>query len=414
MKRSGSIFLTLTVVMGLCGILPILAIEDSPSSLAFFNIFGKQQKEDWKTVDEMRGLVDDRLYEVMECYAAMRTNESVVTQRLGPFFSYQVKLRTEPVFMIKNNTVYVRDRTTAEAGRLITWGYRLGLLRYPGGMSYPLPFEARCLMKVNETHYKLSVAFYEQVYLKKMVVLSAVTPKDYEYPRDYLAGGWFKREEHKCRLLRMEFGGEKPPIDNPPIPCHYMDYQWDRPNPLTVGFAREFERLLDEEKLPKNVAITIATKFANVLMDYLSKKPDKSGKRILTLYDPVTKSVSKLELPEMTTIYYPEDVDWRSMLEGYGWCGSFARIVQYILRDLGLDVYYIGINITGAHAVLGVNEKDIIGAKGIDGVTVVVVQRDDGLVVRIRVLEVSDVDRPHSIFYLNETKHMAFVQYNSV
>jgi hypothetical protein len=61
-----------------------------------------------------------------------------------------------------------------------------------------------------------------------------------------------------------------------------------------------------------------------------------------------------------------------------------------------------------------VNERDIIGAKGIDGVTVVVVQRDDGLVVRIRVLEVSDVDRPHSIFYLDETKYMSFSQYNPV
>jgi len=412
MKRSGSVFLTLAVVVGLCGILPILAIEDCPSSLAFFNIFGKQQKEDWKTADEMRGLVDDRLYEVMQCYAAMKTNESVITQRLGPFFSYQVKLRTEPVFMVKNNTVYVRDRTTAEAGKFITWGYRLGLLRYPGGMSYPIPFEARCLMKVNETHYKLSVAFYEEVYLKKMVVLSAVTPKDYEYPKDYLARDWFKREEHTCRLLRMEFGGEKPPIDNPPIPCHYMDYQWDRPNPLTAGFAREFERLLEEEKLPKNAAITIATKFANVLMDYWRKSPERDNPK-MTLYDPVTRSVSKLELPEKT-IYYPEDVDWRSMLFGYGWCASFVGVVQYILRYLGLDVYDTSIDLIGAHAVLGVNEKDITGAKGIDGVTVVVVQRDDGLVVRIRVLEVSDVDRPHSIFYLDETKYMAFTQYNPV
>jgi hypothetical protein len=59
MKRSGSVFLTLTVVMGLCGILPILATEDGPGSLAFFNIFWKPQKEDWKTADEMKGLVDD-------------------------------------------------------------------------------------------------------------------------------------------------------------------------------------------------------------------------------------------------------------------------------------------------------------------------------------------------------------------
>ena len=412
MKRSGSVFLTLTVVMGLCGVLPILGIEDSFGTLAFFNIFGKQQKEDWKTADEMKGLVDDKLYEVMQCYAAMRTNESVVTQQLGPFHSYQVKLRTEPVFMIKNNTVYVRDRTAAEAGKLITWGYRLGLLRYPGGMSYPIPFEARCLMKVNETHYKLSVAFYEQVYLKKMVVLSAVTPKDYEYPKDYRARDWFKREEHGCRLLRMEFGGEKPPIDNPPIPCHYMDYQWDRPNPLTVGFAREFERLLEEEKLPKNAAITIATKFANVLMDYWRESPERDNPK-MTLYDPATKSVNKLELPEKT-IYDPEDANWYNMLAGYGWCGSFVRVVQYILRYLGLDVYDTSIDIIGAHAILGVNEKDVIGAKGIDGVTVVVVQRDDGLVVRIRVLEVSDVDRPHSIFYLDETKYMSFSQYNPV
>jgi hypothetical protein len=58
----------------------------------------------------------------------------VITQQLGPFYSYQVKLRTEPVFSLKNNTVYVRDRTTAEAGKLIILGYRLGLLRYLGGM----------------------------------------------------------------------------------------------------------------------------------------------------------------------------------------------------------------------------------------------------------------------------------------
>ena len=88
--------------------------------------------------------------------------------------------------------------------------------------------------------------------------------------------------------------------------------------------------------------------------------------------------------------------------------------MQYILRYLGLDVYTTSIDITGAHGVLGVNEKDVIGAKGIDSVTVVVVQRVDGLVVRIRVLEVSDVDRPHGIFYLDKTKYMSFSQYNPV
>ena len=191
-----------------------------------------------------------------------------------------------------------------------------------------------------------------------------------------------------------------------------MNYYWDRPNPLTAGFAREFERLLEEEKLPKNAAITIATKFANVLMDYWSESPERDNPR-MALYDPVTRSVSKQKLPEKT-IYYPEDAIWYNMLAGYGWCSSFVGVVQYILRYLGLDVYYTGIDISGAHAVLGVNEKDIIGAKGIDGVTVVVVQRDDGLVVRIRVLDVSDVDKPHSIFSLDRTKYMSFSQYNPV
>jgi hypothetical protein len=411
MKRSGSIFLTLTVVMGLCGVLPILAIEDNFGTLAFFNIFGKQQKEDWKTADEMKGLVDDRLYEVMQCYAAMRTNESVITQRLGPFFSYQVKLRTEPVFSLKNNTVYVRDRTTAEAGRLITWGYRLGLLQYPGGMSYPLPFEARCLIKINETHYRLTAVFYEDTYLMKTVVMSAETPKDYKYPRDYLTQGWFRKEEHSCRILSLKHANGTVE-ENPRIPCLWMNYYWDRFNPLAMGFAVEMEKLIQKEGLPKNAAIPIATKLTATLVKY----PKGNNTARPVLFDPATKSFTTAPDPlKPGEIVYNEDAFWWNLLRGEGYCSAFVALNHVILRYLGLDVYDVGVDIIGAHAVLGVEDRDMQNVKGVRGSPVIVtVERDDGVSAKIHVLEVTEQSKPVYVKELYKTKHMDFIQYNPI
>jgi len=49
------------------------------------------------------------------------------------------------------------------------------------------------LIKINDTHYRLTAVFYEDTYLNKTVVMSAETPKDYRYPRDYLTQDWFRR-----------------------------------------------------------------------------------------------------------------------------------------------------------------------------------------------------------------------------
>uniref|UniRef100_A0A7C3UIP8 Uncharacterized protein n=1 Tax=Geoglobus ahangari TaxID=113653 RepID=A0A7C3UIP8_9EURY len=56
------------------------------------------------------------------------------------------------------------------------------------------------MVKVNETHYKLIVAFHENKYLKKTTVVSAVTPGDYRYKKDF-----YRMEEHGCRILSIKY-----------------------------------------------------------------------------------------------------------------------------------------------------------------------------------------------------------------
>jgi len=52
-------------------------------------------------------------------------------------------------------------------------------------------------------------------------------------------------------------------------------------------------------------------------------------------------------------------VSWESMMVGKGWCSVFVGIAAYILRHLGIDAYSVGVDIWGAHAVLGIHESDI-------------------------------------------------------
>jgi len=96
-----------------------------------------------------------------------------------------------------------------------------------------------------------------------------------------------------------------------------------------------------------------------------------------------------------------------------GYCSTFVGLNQVILRYLGLDVYDVGINITGAHAVLGIEDRDMQNVKGVRGSPVIVtVERDDGVVVRIHVLEASF--EPVYVVNLYKTKHIDFIQYNPV
>jgi hypothetical protein len=396
-----SLILALAILAGLGGILiGGETLDSKTSTLAFLNLFGKQ--EEWKTADEMKGLVDDETLKVMQCYAVRNTKE-VTENKTLLFTKVQLQKRIEPTFMLKDNTIYVKNRETILTGGLVGRLYSISLPW--SGASTANFFEARCLMKVNETHYRLSVVFYDPIYLKKTLVVSAETPKDYTHTYD-----GFKEEDHTCKLLRLDFGGKKPAVENPQIPCHHVNYYWIRPNPLTVGFEKEFEKLIDKEKLPKNAAIPIVTRFMDTLVDY--PVGNSSGK--ILVYDPATKSFSEIPKP-VRKVYYPEEIIWESMLVGRGYCGVYVSVIQLILRYLGLDVYDGGVNITGAHAVLGVSEKDIAGVKGLLGYpAVAVIQKDDGQVMRIHVLDVTDTDKPYYRWDLHETKYIVFSQYNPI
>jgi len=400
-KAYWSLIPALAVLAGLGGILiGGETLESKTSTLAFLNLFGKQ--EEWKTADEMKGLVDDETLKVMQCYAVRNTKE-VTENKTLLFTKVQLQKRIEPTFMLKDNTIYVKNRETVLTGGLVGRLYSINLLW--SGASTANFFEARCLMKVNETHYRLSVVFYDHIYLKKTLVVSAETPKDYTY-----TDNWFKEEDHTCKLLRLDFGGKKPAVENPQIPCHHVNYYWDRPDPLTVGFGKEFEKLIDKEKLPKNAAIPIVTRFMGTLVAY--PVGNSSGK--ILVYDPATKSFSEIPKP-VRKVYHPEEIIWESMLVGRGYCGVYVSVIQLILRYLGLDVYNGGVNITGAHAVLGVSEKDIAGVKGLLGYpAVAVIQKDDGQVMRIHVLDVTDTDTPYYRWDLHQTKYIAFSQYNPI
>jgi hypothetical protein len=62
-----------------------------------------------------------------------------------------------------------------------------------------------------------------------------------------------------------------------------------------------------------------------------------------------------------------------------------------------------------------VSEKDIAGVKGLLGYpAVAVIQKDDGQVMRIHVLDVTDTDKPYYRWDLHETKYIAFSQYNPI
>jgi hypothetical protein len=370
---------------------------------------GKQQKEDWKTADEMKGLVDDRLYEVMQCYAAMNTKEYTV-DRYYIFVKEQERRIIEPVFMMKDNVLYTKNRTVVLSKGITGFLYRIGFLKdYDTFSGTPRPFSARCLIKINETHYRLTAVFYEDTYLKKTVVMSAETPKDYRYPRDYLTQGWFRKEEHSCRILSLKHANGTVE-ENPRIPCLWMNYYWDRFNPLAMGFAVEMEKLIQKEGLPRNAAIPIATKLTATLVEY----PRGNNTARPVLFDPATKSFTIIPYPRKPgEIVYNEDALWWNLLRGEGYCSTFVGLNQVILRYLGLDVYDVGINITGAHAVLGVGDKDMQNVKGVGRNPVIVtVERDDGVVVRIHVLEASF--EPVYVMDLYKTKDIDFIQYNPV
>jgi len=79
-------------------------------------------------VDEMRGLVDDRLYEVMQCYAAMNTKEYTV-DRYYIFVKEQERRIIEPVFMMKDNVLYTKNRTVILSKGITGFLYRIGFLK---------------------------------------------------------------------------------------------------------------------------------------------------------------------------------------------------------------------------------------------------------------------------------------------
>jgi hypothetical protein len=312
--------------------------------------------------------------------------------------------------MMKDNVLYTKNRTVILSKGITSFLYRIGFLKdYDTFSGTPRPFSARCLIKINETHYRLTAVFYEDTYLKKTVVMSAETPKDYRYPRDYLTQGWFRKEEHSCRILSLKHANGTVE-ENPRIPCLWMNYYWDRFNPLAMGFAVEMEKLIQREGLPRNAAIPIATKLIGTLVRY----SEGNDTTLPVLFDPATKSFTTVPYPyKPKEIIYNQDALWWNLLRGRGYCSTFVGLNQIILRYLGLDVYHIGINITGAHAVLGIEDRDMQNVKGVRGSPVIVtVERDDGVVVRIHVLEASF--EPVYVVNLYKTKDLDFIQYNPV
>ena len=377
------------------GVLCIL----SPHAAAFFFSFKKPSLE-WKTVWEMDG-IDEDLRNLLICYAKQNTRETVGSRSLL-FYRVNIYEKVEPVFAMKDGVLYSAVKKTID----IRNGYMNSLFKTEGlsGTYAPLrPFEGRCVVG-NSTHYRIIVAFYEDQYLKKTVVLSADTPKNYRYSDEF-----FRKEEHSCRILGYEHGSSK--MENPDIPCDFFHYYWDRFNPLTTGFALGLKELMEREGLSKGAMVTVTLEFVNALLDYSDGKKDP-----VYYLDLEENTFKEIEYPwKPREVYHNEDVSWWNSLAGEAYCGTFASISTKILRYLGIDSYDIGLTMYGlrdaAHAMLGVSEKDIAGAK-IKGIPfVVTVQKDDGTVFRIHVIETIGGG-----YYGNwsRTHYFSFIQYNPV
>ena len=377
------------------GVLCIL----SPHAAAFFFSFKKPSLE-WKTVWEMDG-IDEDLRNLLICYAKQNTRETVGSRSLL-FYRVNIYEKVEPVFAMKDGVLYSAvKKTTDTRNRYTNLLFRSESII--GAHIWPRPFEGRCVVG-NSTHYRIIVAFYEEQYLKKTVVLSADTPKNYRYSNEF-----FRKEEHSCRVLSYEYGSSK--MENPDIPCDFFNYYWDRFNPLTTGFALRLKELMEREGLSKGAMVTVTLEFVNALLDYSDGKKDP-----VYYLDLEENTFKEIEYPwKPREVYHNEDVDWWNSLAGEAYCGTFASISTKILRYLGVDSYHVGLTQYGlrdaAHGVLGVGEEDIAGAK-INGIPfVVTVQKDDGTVVRIHVIETIGGG-----YYGNwsRTHYFSFIQHNPV
>lgn len=379
-------------------LIPVLLIAIACSTADAFLNSGNS----WKTAAELKGVVSEDLYELMECYTAK--NKRMDTETVARAF--KIPVIKEPVFKIEKGVVYTAEKVT----RLHP------VLKYLTPYRNTTILEGRCVVKVNDTHYRLIAAFYETVYLKKTVVMSAETPKDYSYsptPEEYF--NWFKRESQSCRILNVTyFNGTV--VENPGFHCAYMNTYWDKYNPLTMGFAQDLKELIEREKLPKNAAIPIVVELLDVLLDY--PMPGRNYPLSFTVFDPKTRSFVEV-LPDTT--YYSQDATWRGFLRGLGTCGFYSESSAIILGYLGLDVYDGTVDGSSTeyvpHGILAVNEKEMAGVKGVDGKPgIVTVRRDDGLTVKLHLLKVTDkrLPRYYTLYSEKDLTNYSFVQYNFV
>jgi len=388
------VFAALLISAPLVAMLSGGAQEYAAMSLFSWNPF----KSDWKTADELKGSIDENLYYLLSCYAKKNEKPEIVKTYGFGKFKYQLRMKNEIVFKIDKGKIYAAEKMLP-----LDWKPWYVFMRDFREIHGIREVEDRCIIDLNSTHYRVVIAFYDNYYLRKTVVMAADTPKDYVYSREH-----FKKQVYGCRVLNVMYKNGTV-RENPPSSCDGFFYYFDKHNPLYVGFAEEFRKLIEREKLPKNAAIPLSVKFANVLITY-STKYDLNNMRA---YDPVNRNFHKISEPEtLKRAPYPEQVLWWNTLIGGGYCGSFSALTSFILGYLGIDAYDVTLDVWGTHGVLGVNEKDLAGVRGLgNNLVYITVQREDGVVLKIYLFEVTNVrDRnyvvPFSLYKDSPYYHM--------
>ncbi len=335
------------------------------------------QKHAWKTADELKGSIDENLYYLLSCYAKKNEKPEIVKTYGFGKFKYQLRMKNEVVFKLEKGKVYAGDRMIP-----FDWKPWYTFMRDFREIQNIREVEDRCTIDLNSTHYRVVVAFYDNYYLNRTIIMVADTPKDYAH-----GGEHFRVQEYGYRVLNVKYTNGTV-RENPPSICNRIAYLFDRHNPLYVGFAEEFKKLIERERLPKNAAIPMSVKVANVLITYATKFDVNN----IGAYDPVSKSFHEISRPKaLKRAPYPDQIAWWNALVGGGYCGDFSTLTSFILRYLGIDAYSVALDLTGAHGVLGVNEKDLAGVRGLRGDLVyITVQREDGVVLKIYLFEVTD------------------------
>ena len=362
---------------------PLLAVlSGGLQEYAAISLFGWNPfKKNWKTADELKGSIDENLYYLLSCYAKNNEKSEIVKTYGFGIFKYQLRMKNEVVFRLEKGKIYAAERMIP-----FDWKPWYIFMRDFREIQNEREVEGRCIIDLNSTHYRVVVAFYDGHYLHRTVVMAADTLKDYVYTDEH-----HRVQKYGCRVLNVQYTNGTV-RENPPSSCDGIFYHFDRYNPLYVGFAEEFRKLIEREQLPKNAAIPMAINFANVLITYATKFDVKN----IRAYDPVSRSFHEISKPAvLERAPYPEQVLWWNALIGGGYCGSFSSLTAFILRYLGIDAYDVTVDAGGPHGVLGVNEKDLEGVRGLRSELVyITVQREDGVVLKIYLFEVTGPRSP--------------------